>query len=78
MSAKGYIVQLRTVNNVFRASKLPVELVKGKGYLYFVFDDGKRYDTLSVMVPRLNDLTLDRWVAEGKEFAARMTGVEHA
>lgn len=65
-------MQLRTVNNVFRASKLPVELVKGKDYLYFVYDDGKRYDTLSVMVPRLNDMPLERWVAEGKEFAAKM------
>jgi len=70
-------MQLRTVNNVFSASKLPLELVKGKGYLYFVFDDGKRYDTLSVMVARLNDLSLAQWVDEGKQFAARMMGVEH-
>lgn len=71
-------MRLRTVNNVFSASKLPVELVKGSGYLYFVFDDGKRFDTLSVMVPRLNDLSLAQWVDEGKEFAARLMGVEHA
>lgn len=70
-------MQLRTVNNVFSAAKLPLELVKGKDYLYFVFDDGKRYDTLSVMVPRLNDLTLAQWVEEGKQFAARMMGVDH-
>lgn len=76
MSSKGYNVQLRTVNNVFSASKLPVELVKGKDYLYFIFDDGKRYNTLSIMVPRLNDLTLAQWVDEGKQFAAKQMGVE--
>lgn len=65
-------MQLRTVNNVFSAAGLPVELVKGKDYLYLVFDDGKRYDTRSVMVPRLNDLTLAQWVAEGKDFAAKI------
>lgn len=70
-------MQLRTVNNVFRAAKLSVELVKGKDYFYFVFDDGQRYDTLSVMVPRLNDFTLAAWIDEGKQFAARMMGHEH-
>jgi hypothetical protein len=65
-------MHLRTVNNVFSASKLPIELVKGKDYLYLIFDDGTRYDTLSIMVPRLNDLTLAQWVEEGKQFAAKM------
>lgn len=71
-------MQLRTVNNVFSASALPVELVKGKDYFYFVFDDGTRYDTLSVPVPRLNDLTFAQWIDEGKQFAAKHMGVEHA
>jgi hypothetical protein len=70
MSSKGYTVQLRTVNNTFSAAKLPVELVKGKDYFYFVFDDGKRYDTYSIMTPRLNDLSLAEWIREGKEWAA--------
>lgn len=70
-------MRLRTINNVFSAAKLPLELVRGKGYFYFVFDDGKRYDTLSVMVYRLNDLTLAQWVDEGKQYAARMMGIEH-
>jgi len=70
-------MQLRTVNNVFSASKLKVELVKGKGYFYFVYDDGKKYNTLTVPVYKLNELTLAQWVEEGKQFAARMSGVEH-
>lgn len=65
-------MQLRTVNNAFSAAKLPLELVKGKDYFYFVYDDGKKYDTLSVMVPRLNDIPLAQWVAEGREFCAKM------
>jgi len=48
-----------------------MELVKGDGYLYFVYDDGgKGYDTRSVMVPYLKDLPLARWVDEAKDFYA--------
>lgn len=48
-----------------------VELIRGEGYLFFVFDDPARniYDTRSVMVPRLGDLTLDQWVEDGVAFA---------
>lgn len=70
-------MRLRTINNVFSAAKLPLELVRGEGYFYFVFDDGKRYDTLTIPVFKLHDLTFAQWVDEGKEYAARMMGVEH-
>lgn len=65
-------MHLRTVNSVFSANKLPVELVRGKDYLYFVFDDGVKYNTRSVMVAKLNHLPLATWIAEGKAFAAEM------
>lgn len=64
--------QLRTLNNVFSVSALPVELVKGKDYFYFVYDSGAKYETRSVMVPRLNDMPLKKWIEEGKEFAREM------
>lgn len=68
-------MHLRTVNNKFSAAKIAVELVKGKDYLYFIFDDGKRYNTRSVMTPRLNDLPLEFWIREGEDFAREMTNV---
>lgn len=50
-----------------------VALHNGKGYWYFVHNDGKWYDTHSVYVYRLNSLPLERWVEEGMEFYRRST-----
>lgn len=51
-----------------------LNLYRGEGYWYFVFDDvaGARYDSESVYCMRLNDMDLARWVAIGKAFAATM------
>lgn len=66
-------MHLRTINSVFSASMLPVELVRGKGYFYYVFDDGKKYLTRSVMVMRLDQLSPADWINEGKVFARENT-----
>jgi outer membrane protein assembly factor BamE (lipoprotein component of BamABCDE complex) len=58
-----------TKQTVIRTMGKPhMELVPGNGYWYFVFDDSKRYDTHSVYVARINDLTLDIWTNEGNAF----------
>jgi hypothetical protein len=51
-----------------------LELVAGKGYWYFIYDDTKagRYDTRSVYVMRLGHLSVEEWVKEGREFVAKM------
>lgn len=49
-----------------------LSLYRGKGYWYFVYDDlsvdATKYDTMSVYVCRLNEMSLDRWIEEGKDF----------
>ena len=45
-------------------------LEQGNGYLYFVYDDGAKFETHSVMVPRLNDLSIEQWRAEAEVFIA--------
>lgn len=47
-----------------------INLYKGKGYWYFVYDDPNAdiYEQHTVCVYRLNDLTLDQWIKEGKDF----------
>nr|WP_313631925.1 hypothetical protein [Brevundimonas naejangsanensis] len=47
-----------------------VELVRGQGYWYFTYVDEGRglYDSHTVMVPRLSDHDLTRWVQEGQSF----------
>lgn len=50
-----------------------LSLYRGKDYWYWVYDDKTdRYDSLMVYVMRLGDLSLERWVEEGKAFVAKM------
>lgn len=57
-------MQLRTINKAIASKGIAVELVKGDGYFYFVGEAVENADTSSVMVFRLNDLTLDQWMEE--------------
>lgn len=49
-----------------------LELVAGEGYWYFSYWDESAniYETHSVYVYRLKDLSLDAWIQEGKSFLA--------
>ena len=60
-----------TVTRKLRALGHPVEMVRGAGYHYFIFDDGDFYDSVSVMIPRFRSWPVERWVAEGAAFAKR-------
>ena len=59
-----------TVTRRLKAEGLTVELVRGNGYHYFIFDDGQRYETRSVMCPRFRDIPLETWLSDGRQFAA--------
>lgn len=44
-----------------------IELIKGDGYYWFAFDNEREiYETHSVYVNRLNDLTLETWLYEAE------------
>ena len=46
-----------------------VNIINGRGYFYFIDDDGNSLDswsTTSVMVNSLNQLSLEQWVEEFK------------
>ena len=47
-----------------------LNLYTGEGYFYFVYDTGSTEDWYdhSVYVYRLNHMSLDKWVDEGKGF----------
>lgn len=54
-----------------------LEIVRGMGYWYFVYDTyvltnaltySGRYETRSVMLKNLNHMTLEQWVEDGKLF----------
>lgn len=49
-----------------------VRLVRGKGYFYYAYDDGNRFDTLSVYAYSLEEFPEDVWVSEGIAFADKV------
>jgi hypothetical protein len=63
-------LRIATVNKAINHPN--VELVKGEGYFYFVYDKGDVYETRSVMVNSLNELPLDQWVEEAKDLIAEL------
>jgi hypothetical protein len=59
----------RTIEKAVGDERLTLEA--GEGYFYFIFDDGDFYDTESVLVYRLNHLSLDQWTAIASDFISR-------
>ena len=63
------MLTMKKVNDVIKSETSQyLELYKGDGYYYFVYDDGKRYSTASVYVNTLNQLPLTSWIYEAKVF----------
>lgn len=65
-----------TVTRHLKAEGLPVTLYRGNGYHYFVFDDGKRYEERSIMEPHFRAMSVEQWLADGREFAAEVMAKE--
>jgi hypothetical protein len=59
---------------LFAVGNEHLDLVQGKGYWYFVYDDTIKgiYDTTSIMTMRLGDFTVAQWAEDGREFCAKM------
>ena len=64
------IVMLRLyhVNDALKSEGIDAELVKGEGYYWFDGNDVEFAKTTSVMVYRLNHLSLEQWIQYAKEF----------
>lgn len=59
---------LKKVNAELKKLYKDVELVQGKGYLYFIGEDVKYVKEQSVGgVYKLNDQTLEAWLRDAKE-----------
>ncbi len=65
-------MQCRTITNAMTVRKIPVRLRPARGYFILEYDNGQRYETKSVMVCRLSQLTLGQWVEEGRLFASEI------
>ena len=73
----------RDMNNLRRATIVNainhpnVGLYKSQDCWYFVYDnvDAGIYETRTVYVWRLNELTLDQWIEEGNDFVEEVEGM---
>ena len=67
------MITTRTITAAMKRAGLPAELTfraLGDGYAYFVLDDGgDLYETHSVYVNRVSDLTISQWLEEARAFA---------
>lgn len=57
------------INKALELAGIPLEIERGDGYQYFIYDDGERHETVSVYVCYLSHLSLEEWVGEAREAA---------
>ncbi len=41
---------------------------RGRYFWYFIFDDGRKFETSGALCYRLEQMTHDRWVSEARSF----------
>lgn len=62
----------KSINIKLAALGHPVEVEKGEGYIYFIYDtldNGGRFETYTTLTPYLNDYTEKQWVEMAIEFS---------
>lgn len=62
----------KSISAKLKAEGLPLDLYKSDGYFYFEFYQDKVFETHSVYVNSINQLTADEWLKEGRDFAKKV------
>lgn len=59
---------LKRINSAIRQAGIPLELERGEGYHYFIYDrpDINVYEDVSIYVPYTNIYTVAEWVREAQ------------
>lgn len=57
---------IKTAQRAIDKAGIPLELVRGEGYHYFIYDRNGQFDTVSVYVCYTNSLSPERWVEEAR------------
>lgn len=66
-------ISSKAILKAIGCDKLSLVRVPGDGYWYFAYDaiESNFYETESIYVMRLNDMSLERWVEYGVSFVAK-------
>lgn len=68
-------MKARSTSQILKAigcKHLQLIRVVGHAYWYFMYGDGKTYETESVYTPRLSDMELKHWVEIGEDFVRKI------
>ena len=58
---------IKNVNAALADNDIPLELVRGRGYHYFVYAVNGSFETYSVMVYRTSQVTIKGWLEYAQE-----------
>ena len=69
-----YAKSSKRILKMIGCDKLSLEYASGDYYWYFIYDDpaNEIFETQSVYVMRLNSMSLERWVEDGKSFVKKI------
>lgn len=69
-----YAKSSKEILKIIGCDNLSLVYCTGEAYWYFVYDDIKnnKFETESVYTPRLKDMTVEQWVAVGKDFVNKI------
>jgi hypothetical protein len=63
------MLTIKTLNKKFDQR---ITINKGNGYFYFIFDDGKSFESESIYVHKLNNLTETQWIDLYSDFVNKI------
>ena len=55
-------ITIARINAAIAKAGIPLEIVRGEGYQYFIYDDGDHFETVSIYVCWLNTYSVAEWV----------------
>jgi hypothetical protein len=64
---------LKLVNRAVAKAGIPLELVRGEGYHYWVYDTASRWETVSEYLPYTNSVSVDCWLELARQAMAEIT-----
>lgn len=64
---------IKQVNKAVAKAGIPLELVRGEGYHYWVYDTAGRWETVSVYVCYTSCVSVERWVEWARQAIEEIT-----
>lgn len=71
--SKNTRATISSINKELKKRGWPIELQKGTGYFYYVWDDGDYFTTETISgVYKITALSFEQWIKEAEDFGNKM------